>query len=248
MVEWLILQDFFLIPVLCSVDTHAPASGALAIQLYQDGDFVAGEFRPSDEYETTIAKTTAFKIVADYGNDEAIEKETQATILTYGTGTTRTPNAGEQPGLFQVKPEEFDLDGTLDRVFNELGDRIQDNKVQGIKSLAISVDQVIDYRKLMTAFALLAKFPLQIDQTATITIGEQFIRLEYQGPVKGFQSFQGPVNTLLGSPDVKADVSLRLIFEFSATVQPDGTEISNIKQALNRNPVERLSLTAKVTY
>ncbi|BAY50209.1 hypothetical protein SAMD00079811_78380 (plasmid) [Scytonema sp. HK-05] len=79
-------------------------------------------------------------------------------------------------GLFQVKLEEFDLDGTLDRVFNELGDRIQDNKVQAIKSLAISVDQVMDYRKLMTAFPLLGKFPLQIDQTATITVGEQFIR------------------------------------------------------------------------
>ncbi|MGH8000730.1 MAG: ATP-binding protein [Brasilonema sp.] len=240
--------------IMPSTDSQKPvrvrwkASGALAIKLYQDGNLVAGEFRPSDEYETTIAKTTAFKIVADYGNGEVTQKETQAKLLTYGTGTTRTPNAGEQPDLFQVKPEEFDLDGTLDRVFNELGDRIQDNKVQGIKSLAISVDQVMDYRKLMTAFPLLTKFPLQIDQTATITVGEQFIRLEYQGPVRGFQSFQVPVNTLLGSPDVKADVSLRLVFEFLATVQPNGTEISTIKGALNRNPVERVNLTAKVTY
>ncbi|WYL96159.1 MAG: DUF499 domain-containing protein [Gloeotrichia echinulata IR180] len=231
------------------------ASGALTIKLYQDGNLVTGEFRPSDEYETAISKTTTFKIVADYGNGEVEERETQASILTYGTGTPRTPNASEKIGddwddlsLFKAKPEEFDLEGTLDRVFNELGDRIQDNQVQGIQSLELSVGQVMDYRKLMTAFPMLIKLPLQIDQLATISLGEQFIRLEYQGPVKGFQSFQGAVNTLLSSPDVKADVSLKLVFEFSSPVQPNGAEISNIKQALNRNPVDRLSLTAKVTY
>ena len=231
------------------------ASGALTIKLYQDGNLVTGEFRPSDEYETAIAKTTSFKIVADYGNGEVEERETQAKILTYGTGTPPTPNGKEKTGddwddspVFKAKPEEFDLEGTLDRVFNELSDRIQDNQVQGIKSLEISVSQVMDYRKLMTAFPMLIKLPLQIDQTATITVNEQFIRLEYQGPVKGFQSFQGAVNTLLSSPDVKADVSLKLVFEFSSPVEPNGAEISNIKGALNRNPVDRLNLTAKVTY
>lgn len=231
------------------------ASGALTIKLYQDGNLVTGEFRPSDEHETAIAKTTTFKIVADYGNGEVEERETLAKILAYGTGTPSTPSAGEDGNgswddspLFKAKPEEFDLEGTLDRVFNELGDRIQDNQVQGIQSLEISVGQVMDYRKLMTAFPMLIKLPLQIDQTATITVNEQFIRLEYQGPVKGFQSFQGAVNTLLSSPDVKADVSLKLVFEFSSPVQPNGAEISTIKQALNRNPVDRLNLTAKVTY
>lgn len=231
------------------------ASGALTIKLYQDGNLVTGEFRPSDEYETAIAKTTTFKIIADYGNGEVAQKETPASILTYGTGTPRTPNGSEKLGdewddlsLFKAKPEEFDLEGTLDRVFNELSDRIQDNQVQGIQLLEISVGQVMDYRKLMTVFPMLIKLPLQIDQTATITVNEQFIRLEYQGPVKGFQSFQGAVNTLLSSPDVKADVSLKLVFEFSSPVQPNGAEISNIKQALNRNPVDRLNLTAKVTY
>jgi Protein of unknown function (DUF499) len=231
------------------------ASGALTIKLYQDGNLVTGEFRPSDEYETAIAKTTTFKIVADYGNGEVEERETQAKILVYGTGTPSTPSAGEDGNgswddspLFKAKPEEFDLEGTLDRVFNELGDRIQDNQVQGIQSLEISVGQVMDYRKLMTVFPMLIKLPLQIDQTATITVNEQFIRLEYQGPVKGFQSFQGAVNTLLSSPDVKADVSMKLVFEFSSPVQPNGAEISNIKQALNRNPVDRLNLTVKVTY
>ncbi len=65
----------------------------------------------------------------------------------------------------------------------------------------------MDYRKLMTALVLFGKLPLQIDQTATINAGEQFVRLEYQGALKGFQSFQGTINALLNTPDVKADVS-----------------------------------------
>ncbi|MBO3463981.1 AAA family ATPase, partial [Aetokthonos hydrillicola CCALA 1050] len=203
---------------------------------------------------TAIAKTTTFKIVADYGNGEVEETETLAKILVYGTGTPSTPSAGEgregfskTPSIFKAKPEVFDLEGTLDRVFNELGDLILDNQVQGIQSLEISVGQVMDYRKLMTAFPLI-KLPLKIDQTATITVNEQFIRLEYQGLVKGFQIFQGAVSNLLSNRDVKADVLLKLIFEFSSPVQPNGAEISNIKQALNRNPVDRVNLTAKVTY
>lgn len=127
-------------------------------------------------------------------------------------------------------------------------DRILDYKVQGVRSLEISVSQVMDYRKLMTALVLFAKLPLQIDQTATISTGEQFVRLEYQGALKGFQSFQAAVNTLLNTNDVKADVSLKLEFKFSSPIEPNGSEISNIKSALNRNPVERLNLLVKVTY
>ncbi|WP_017747484.1 type II toxin-antitoxin system RelE/ParE family toxin [Scytonema hofmannii] len=44
------------------------------------------------------------------------------------------------------------------------------------------------------------------------------------------------------------DNGIEILRVVRATVQPDGTEISTIKQALNRNPVERLSLMAKVTY
>lgn len=53
------------------------ALGALTIKFYQDGNLVAGEFRARDEYEMAMptagyayAKTTSFKIVADYGNGE----------------------------------------------------------------------------------------------------------------------------------------------------------------------------------
>jgi Protein of unknown function (DUF499) len=231
------------------------ASGALSVKLYQDENLLAGEFRPSDEYETAINSTSTFKILADYGNGEVAEKEAQAILLTYGTGTSRTPSGSENPGgswnitpLFKTKPEEFNLEGTVNGVFSEFSDRIHDNKVIGIKSLVISVSQVMDYRKLMTALPLFVKLPLQIDQTATISAGEQFVRLEYQGAIKGFQSFQGAINSLLNSQDAQADVSLKLEFKFSSPVQPDGTEIATIKNALNRNPVERLNLTAKVTY
>ncbi|MBD2772245.1 ATP-binding protein [Iningainema tapete] len=247
--------------VMSSTDALKPvrvrwkAAGALTIQLYQEGNLVAGEFRPSDEYETEIASITTFKIVADYGNGEVVEKETQAKPLTYGTGTPRTPGGSENKddswnnlSLFKAKPEEFDLEGTVNGVFNELSDRVHDNKVQGVQSLEISVSQATDYRRLMTALPLLMKFSLQIDQTATISTKEQFVRLEYLGPVKGFQSFQGAVNALLNTTDVTADVSLKLEFKFSSPVQPNGTEIATIKNALNRNPVERLNLMVKVTY
>jgi hypothetical protein len=137
---------------------------------------------------------------------------------------------------------------TEEELKQELYDFIKDNKAEGIELLEISVAEVMDYRKLLTAFPLLMKLPLQIDQTATITLGEQFIRLEYQGPYKGFNSFQNTLNTLLGSKDVKADVFLKLEFKFLSPILPEGTEISNIKSALNRNPVDRLNLMAKLTY
>lgn len=100
----------------------------------------------------------------------------------------------------------------------------------------------------MTALPLFVKLPLQIDQTATISALDQFVRLEYLGAIRGFQGFQGVINSLLNSPDAKADASMKLEFKFLSPVQPDGAEIANIKNALNRNPVERLSLSVKVTY
>ena len=230
------------------------ASGALTIKLYQENTEINDRvFRPSDEYETSITQTTIFKLVVDYGNEEIVEKETKASIITYGTGTygtgrTSSPGVAEPGSLFAVKPETFNAESTHNSVFTQLADFIKDNQAEGIELLEISVAEVMDYRKLLTAFPLLMKLPLQIDQTASITLGEQFIRLEYQGPYKGFNSFQNTLNTLLGSKDVKADVFLKLEFKFLSPILPEGTEISNIKSALNRNPVDRLNLMAKLTY
>ena len=229
------------------------ASAALKIALYQDGELIAGEFRPSDEYEAQVDKTTNFKIVADYGNGEIVEKENQITI--YGNNIQPNPTSNENGSdswdnldLFKAKPAEFNLEGTPNVVFNQLGDRIHDDKITGIEFIAISVDQVMDYRKLMTALPLLMKLPIEIDQLATIRAGEQFVRLEYQGAVKGFQSFQAAINALLNNQDAQADVMLKLEIKFSCAVQPEGSEISIIKGALNRNPVDRLNLAVKVTY
>lgn len=89
---------------------------------------------------------------------------------------------------------------------------------------------------------------MQIDQTVTIQTGEQFLRLEYQGPVRGFQSFLTPTNALLGSLDVQAVVTLKLVMIFATPVQPDEAEVGAIAQALSRNPVDRLNLTVQVIY
>ena len=233
------------------------ASGALKIKLYQDGELVqnnshnsgTGEFLPSDEYETSISETTIFKIVADYGSEEVVEKETKASILSYGTTTILPiPNGGEKRGLFTVKPAIFNTEGSLNSTFTQLADFIKDYQAQGIESIEVSVTELMDYRRLSTASNLFKKVPLHIHQTARITSGDQFFNLEYQGPYKGLQSFQGIVNTLLNTKDIKADVFLKLEFKFSSPISPEGAEISHIRNALNCNPVDRLNLMAKVTY
>ncbi len=222
------------------------AQGALTVSLYQDGELLEQAYRPSDEYEGTIAQTTVFRIVADYGNGETAQKETQAVI--YSSSQPAMPNGHDQPGIFTVRPEQFDLVGSPNSVFSGLSDRVLDHKVKGISALEFSVDQVMDYRRLTTALPLLAKFSMRIDQTVTIDIEDQFVRLEYIGAVRGFQSFLTPTNALLGNSDVRAIVALKLVIEFAAAVSPEGVEVSAIAQALGRNPVDRLNLTARVVY
>jgi Protein of unknown function (DUF499) len=223
------------------------ARGALTVTLYQDGEEIPGEFRPSDEYSGTIEKTTRFRVVADYGKGETAEQETQAVV--YGGGVAPAPNGHDQPGIFDLKPLQIDLAGTPNSVFNDLGDRIQDLKIQGIRKLELSVEQVMDYRKLGTTLPLLARFSaMQIEQRVTVQTGEQFAHVEYQGLTKGFQSFFTPTNALLNTPEVQATVFMRLVFEFEAAVLPRGKEMTDIQQALGRNPVERLNLNVEVTY
>ncbi|NEP60494.1 MAG: ATP-binding protein [Symploca sp. SIO2G7] len=230
------------------------AKGALTVSLYQDGSQISGEFRPSDEYKGSISQTTVFRIVADYGNGEVEQRETRVTLTSnstgfiYGTGGSGSSvRVSEQKGLFEVKPELIELDGTPNSVFTALSDRCSDDRVQGIQSLEMSVDQVMDYRKLGTTLPLLNRFPLQIDQQVMIQTGD-FARLEYQGSVRGFQSFFSTISSLLNTPNVQADLYLKIIVEFEVAVPPSGSEMTMIRQALNRNPVERLSLSAKVSY
>ncbi|BAU16040.1 hypothetical protein LEP3755_66070 (plasmid) [Leptolyngbya sp. NIES-3755] len=224
------------------------AAGALSVKLFQDGNLIAGNFLPSDEYEGEIAQTATFRVVADYGEGETTAAESKARVQTYSTLSTGSTSVHDTPTLFDVKPEVIDLSGSLNSVFNELRDRIHDDKIKSIERLELSVSEVMDYRKLTTTLPLLMRYPMRIDQFVTIQTGDQFVRLEYQGNVKGFQSFANPTNTLLAVPDVRADVSLKITFEFAAAIEPQGVEMKAIEQALLRNPVDRLSLTTKVLY
>lgn len=231
------------------------AKGAFTVRLYQEGTLVQGDFRPSDEYEAKISNTTVFRVVADYGNGETAEKETRVVIAVPGRtptvsngGGTYIVGGGGLGTLFDAKPDIIELDGSVNTAFNALIDRCTDNKVQGIESLELSVSQIVDYRKLGTTIPLLTRFKLHIDQTVMIQTGDQFVRLEYQGPIRGFQTFFTTINSLLNTPDVQANVSLKISFEFQPAIQPQGTELNTIKQTLNRNPVDRLNLVVKVTY
>ncbi|MEG4913283.1 DUF499 domain-containing protein [Microcoleus sp. B7-D4] len=229
------------------------AKGALTVSLYQDNTLVPGNFRPSDEYDATIVNNSIFRVVADYGNGETAEKTTNVNLNPQVPSVRYSDNSPYvvetlQPSLWEAKPPIIQIDGTISAVFTGLGDRISDYKVQGIEVLELSVDQVMDYRKLGTAIALLQRWQPQIDQTATIQTGDQFLRLEYQGQMRGFQSFFSTIKSLLESPDAQADVSLKIILEFQPALSANASDISSIKQTLDRNPVERLNLTARVIY
>ena len=229
------------------------AKGALTVSLYQDDVLVPGNFFPSDEYQATVVNNSIFRVVADYGNGETAQKETNVNLNSQNSsvGEIRNPPyvvEGLQPSLWEAKPTVIELDGTVNVVFTGLGDRLIDYKVQAIEMLELSVNRVIDYRRLGTAIALLQRWQPQIDQTATIQTGDQFVRLEYQGQMRGFQSFFSTINNLLNSPDAQADVSLKITLEFKPALSANASDISSIKQTLDRNPVERLSLMARVVY
>ena len=230
------------------------AKGALKTSLYHDGNPIPQEFRPSDEYETTITNTSVFKVLADYGNGETAEQEAHAVIPSNGrvkelnsTHSFNDKGNGSTGTIFDYRSPIIELDGTVNKVFTGLIDLCGDRKVKEIESIEISVDKLLDYRKLGTTIPLLNRFSPKIDQTATIQAGnDQFVRLEYQGQVRGFQSFFNTINGLLNSPEAQADVNLKLIVDFESGISPQSKELNDIHQALQRNPAERISLNAKV--
>ncbi|MEO0927826.1 MAG: DUF499 domain-containing protein [Cyanobacteria bacterium J06643_13] len=232
------------------------AKGALKVSLQVGSELIPEEFRPSDEYEAKVTETTIFRLIADYGNGETAEQETKAIIAQPGrVKSTSNPydisnGNGSTGSIFEYQSPSIELDGTVNKVFNDLADLIGDRKIKTVKSLEISVDQVIDYRKLGTTIPLLSRFPVSIEQTAMLQTGDdQFVKLEYQGQVKGFQSFFGTINSLLNNPATQANVNLKLIINFGdKPVASDGTELNTIQQALSRNPVERISLNVEVGY
>ena len=229
------------------------AKGALTVSLYQDDVLVPGNFFPSDEYQATAVNNCIFRVVADYGNGETAQKETNVNLNLQNSSVRDGSNSAyvveaQQGSLWEAKPTVIELDGTVNVVFTGLGDRLIDYKVQAIEMLELSVNRVMDYRRLGTAIALLQRWQPRIDQTATIQTGDQFVRLEYQGQMRGFQSFFSTINNLLNSPDAQADVCLKITLEFKPALSATASDISSIKQTLDRNPVERLSLMARVVY
>lgn len=226
------------------------AKEALTITLFVNNEEITGNFRPSDESEIVINDDTTFKIIANYGNEEIVSQETTLLI-----NQNRQNKVKDQGDIYQTqeisKPEILRFEGSVNKTFNDFKDSCIDYKVKGISLLEITVNSIMDYRKLMTAISLLNKpqlYTLNIDQTITIQAQGQFIRLEYQGEAKGFSSFFNSLNPLLNAPDTQADLNLKFSFEFKENINPEGSELNIIHQALHRNPVERLALNVKVNY
>jgi len=133
-------------------------------------------------------------------------------------------------------------------VFNDLTDWTTDKQVRVITEMTLTVADITDYRKMGTTLPLLVRYPLEVDQFITIQTGQQFIRLEYQGDVKGFQSFFSTINGLLNQPNVQASLNLTLKFRFAPPIAPNSPDLKALQQALSRNPVERMNLHVRVAY
>jgi len=74
------------------------------------------------------------------------------------------------------------------------------------------------------------------------------VRLEYQGDVRGFQSFFSTLNGMLNLPETQASLTLTVRLKLDAPMAPEGAEIQGLQQALTRNPVDRMNLRVRVEY
>ena len=226
------------------------SNGAIGIQLWQDGVLIPNQFRPADEYTGEITRTSLFKLVVDYGDGEVLSKEAKAVLWTSSSDMTSDPLVGTQIGVYAVRNNPVELPvGSLNSIFNEWRDRVHDQKIQAVESLELSVSEIVDYRRLTTALPLLMRLPIEIDQLVTIqSSNNRFMRLEYQGDIKGFQTLSNSVNTFFADPDMRAEVSLKVRVNFATPVLPAGTEMQSIEQTLGRNPIERGHLAVTVVY
>ena len=219
------------------------AREALKVSLFQDRNLIGDTFLPSDEYTGQIAQTAQFKVVADYGTGEV--GEAAETVVVYSSGGSGSSNGGEGSGGYDPggltlldKPTEVELEGSPNKVFNDLADWLNDRQVAAIADLQLSVADVTDYRKMGTTLPLLVRYQFEIQQFVTLQTGQQFVRLEYQGDVRGFQSFFSTINGMLNSPDTQASLSLTVSFKLEHPISPDGPELKGLQQALTRNPVD----------
>lgn len=226
------------------------AKGAISVSLYQASDLIRDDYPPSGDEEITITQVTPFKVIADYGDEGTAEQSETVFLSTSAAAPQGNSVAGGMPSVGTIfdRPTEINKDGSPNKAFNELVDSITDYKVKTISNLEISVDTLMDYRKLGTAIALLAKYQPQLEQSLTLQLNEQYTRLEYQGDLRGFQSFSAPLNMFLTSPEVQGNAFLKIRVEFQQPIPATGGMLEEIKGALTRNPVDRLGLIVRVGY
>ncbi|MBD1916241.1 MULTISPECIES: DUF499 domain-containing protein [Cyanophyceae] len=233
-----------------TVQVRWRAKEALKVSLYQDGEILQQEFLPSDSYECQVARTTQYRLVADYGSEETAEASCSAVIYPRG-GDPKPDNGNDGKGIYPpllLRPTEHELDGSLNKVFNDLNDWTRDKQVSAITDMTLTVADIVDYRKFGTTLPLLVRYQLEVEQFITIQTGQQFVRLEYQGDVKGFQSFFSTINGLLNQQNAQAMLNLKIKFRFDPAIAPNSPELKALQQALSRNPVERLNLHVRVEY
>lgn len=228
------------------------AKEALKVSLYQDGELIPKDFLPSDSYEGKITRTAQFRLVADYGSGETAEETTTAVIYPKDGGT-KPPNGNEGgggygSGLLLEQPSEHELEGSSSKVFNDLADWVRDKQVRTIPAMTLTVGDVVAYRKMGTTLPLLVRYQFEVEQFITVQTGSQFVRMDYQGDVRGFQSFFSVINGMLNQQNVQADLTLTLKFKFELAIAPDSPEMKALQQAFSRNPVERMNLLVRVEY
>jgi len=236
-----------------TVQVRWRAREALTVTLYQEGVKIEDrEFLPSDSYEGTITRTTQFRLVADYGNGEMVEQTTNAIFYT-STNEMPIPNGNDgggiySPGSLLDRPSEMEFEGSTNKVFNDLNDWLRDKPVHALTGMNLAVADVTNYRKLGTTLPLLVRYQFEIDQFITVQTGTQFVRMEYQGDTRGFQSFFSTLNGLLNQPNTQASLTLTLKFTFEPAIAPDSPELKALQQALTRNTLDRMNLSVRVEY
>ncbi|WP_008318655.1 ATP-binding protein [Leptolyngbya sp. PCC 6406] len=237
-----------------TVQVRWRAREALQVRLYQDEQLVTSDrdFLPSDAYEGTITRTTQFRLVADYGSGETAEQTATAVVYTAGGGALPNGNEGRgsygSQGTLLERPTQWEQNGSPNKVFNDLADWLNDRPVKALTAMDLTVADGMDYRKMGTTLNLLVRYDFTVEQFVTISTGQQFVRLEYQGDVRGFQSFFSTLSGLLNQQGTEATLNLKLLFRFDPAIAPNSPELKALQQALTRNPVGRLNLLVRVEY
>jgi hypothetical protein len=235
-----------------TIELSWQAEEAISTRLERNGEALPESFSWSSQYSEAIAADTVYRVVAHYDNGETVEREVCVTLYTPtkppGGGTAKDGGkggyGGSGGGQLLTVPTEFTFTGTPQRVFKDWDDCVEGHNIKSIAKIDLSVQSGMDYRKIGTAIALMSRFSknMMIDQNVTIQAPGQFLRFEYQGDLRGFQTCFTPASTFLNQDNVQANVSLTITLRFDPAIEANGSEINQIRTILTRNPVDRLGL------